>query len=157
MHRLTRLMSGVILAVFPTLGLTFIAPSAIAQPGDNDCALHAVGYAAGLTPEQVADRTHVMMGPAHDENAITGMLTRLNIGNGTHPHFPSRQAAYNYINSRNARYILAYTPQDGHMGHVINARSYNQALTFLDCQQGNNNQPPDNCREYIVWFVRLGD
>ncbi|MEH2046031.1 hypothetical protein [Nostoc sp.] len=156
MHYLIQLLLRFLLVVLLIVGTVSNAPSANAQPQDADCALHTIGYYAGLSPSEVADRTGVMEGPAHDEDTITGMLTRLHLGNGVHPHFRSRQEVYNYMlgQNGNAAYVLGWVPQNG-VGHVINARRYNSNLTFMDCQNLNNNQPPDDpSYTYVLWFVR---
>ncbi|WP_147262959.1 hypothetical protein [Roseiarcus fermentans] len=151
-----------LLSIFVILGSNLIVHSAKAQQ-DGDCSMHAIGYLVGIPPEEVAARTGYMQGPSHNESDITDMMARLNIGNGMHPHFTSRQAAYDYMNARNdgrdTYYIIAYIPPGEGVGHVIDARSSvagsSRRLTFIDCQQLNNNEPPDNCPLYIVWFGRF--
>lgn len=160
MHYLKQLVSVFSLGVLFTIETAFYAtPPANAQPiRDADCALYAVGYAAGgLNIDLVAELTGVMQGPAHGPDTIVNMLQATGFGRPDYRTFFSREALAEYLRANgNAAYIVGWQRNEDPQGHVINARTIGGRTIFIDSQCGRFTEPPTGPGYvYYAWFVEF--
>jgi hypothetical protein len=167
MHYLKRLVTVFSLGALFTMETTFNAtpPANALEPiRDDDCALHALRGAAGLTLAQVAERTGLMQGPAYNADAITRALPRVGLGNVAPVTFATREDLDRYLRSHGdreyAEYIVGWQRNGSRMGHVINARVSYGRIQFIDNQQqclGSAAEPPRDrayAYTYTAWRTR---
>jgi len=160
MHYLKRLVTVFSLGALFTIETTFNAtPPANAQ--DHDCVVHALRGASGLTELQVTERTGLMVGPAHDTQAVTDGLRTLGLGRTTPVTFSARESLDNYLRSNgDAEYIVGWQRNGDRVGHVVNARVIDGRITFIDNQnqcQGSAAEPPIGAAfayTYTAWLTR---
>jgi CVNH domain len=155
---LKRLGSGVFLGVSLTIGTAFYAtPPANAQPlRDADCALHAVGYAAGgVHIDLVSEITGAMAGPTHDADVITDMIHIMGRGRTGYRGFPSLDTFEAYLRSQgDAEYIVGWQGYGDPRGHVVNARTIGDTIIYIDNQCQRFTQPPiGGTYNYYAWFI----
>lgn len=163
MHYLKRLVTGFSLGALFTMEMAFNAtPPANAQVPDQDCILHAVGAAAGMNVDQVAEITGLMAGPTHDSDLITGALRQLGLGE-IHPYYFNNRVDFeNYLRgNHDAEYIVGWQRNTDSVGHSINARVVREVINYVDnqatCQGTVPTLPPygpPNEYTYVVWLTR---
>lgn len=141
----------------------YTTPPANAQAvPDNNCVLFALAGASRIPLPDVIDITGFMDGPALGEQQIVEGLGRLGLGTVPGQTFFTREQLENYLRfNGDAEYIVGWRPvMEGSIGHVVNARVFNQRVRYIDnqnqCESPNPAaEPPANgAFRYFAWLTR---
>jgi hypothetical protein len=159
MHYLKRLVTVFSLGALFTMEMTFNATPPANAIEDLNCVLYALGGAAQIDLDLVAERTGLMNGPVHGIQAIEDGLAILGLRRPTRMTFFLREDLENYLrsNGNNTEYIVAWQANGRNFGHAVNAHVIHGRITYIDNQNrcqgpGTTAEPPIGFGfEYTYW------